>query len=786
MQPHFFDKDTSIKIQDVLETIADACCVVDRQSRIVYINLRACEMGRGTPETFIGQVCWKVFAQITGRDAEKLLHGAIETTSTVEYEISSPDTATSLWVRACPMSGGLTALCWRDISKQKRSEAALRESEERFRQFFEHSPLGMAIADSGGRFRDANPALCKTLGYASEELTCLSYNDIVHPDDREEFARRESATVAGATLPFRLESRVLRKSGEAMRVNIKVSPLHAQNGRAVCTLGIVESVEPRVVAEKGLQHDEELLEQRIEERTRYLFASQAWLKAHFNNSPDWLTLFRARKDGSFVYEDLNRATERAYGMKRSQVIGRTPQEVLGPDQAQLPLQHMRACLRTGESRRYTALRTIGGATRTIDVVFSLVPQREHGEEPLLVAAARDITDLRQIEDRLHQAQKLEAIGQLTGGIVHDFNNLLTSILGNLELLTTRLSARDPSSARMLAAALRAAERGARLTTRLLAFSRRQRVTPEAVDLNRIVTGMSGLLQSTVGATSRIETSFAEPLSLVLVDPSQIELALLNLVINARDAMPEGGTITISTSNVRLCTPSGPEAPSPGDYVMFSVTDTGTGIREEIIDKVFEPFFTTKEVGKGSGLGLSQVLGVAKKLGGGVRIKTKLGFGTTVSVYFPRAEGKLASGPETPAPCLDRETGDVRRAVVLLVDDDSDARAGAAEMLRYAGHTVVEAGGGREALYYFDREDDRIDLMLVDCVMPDMNGIETARLARLRRPGLPIMFMTGFADSAIFAAQSTAEQVLQKPFRPSDLAVKVEEALRRAFGRSPDC
>ena len=597
MQPHLLDRDTSITAQDILETIADGCCVVDHESRIVYVNQRACEMGRGTPEAFIGQVCWTVLAQMTGPDAEKLLRGAIEIGSRVEYEIFSPDTALSLWVRVCPMSGGLTALYWRDISEQKREEVALRESEERFRHVFEQSPLGMAIADPGGRFRDANPALCKTLGYTAEDLFRLSYRDIVHPDDREEFARRESAAAAGATSPFRLEGRFLRKSGEAMRVKIKVSPLHAQNGRALCTLAIVESIEAPSPAEKALQHANELLEQRMEEQTHYLSATQAWLKAHFNNSPNWLTLFRARNDGSFVYEDLNPATERAYGLKRSQVIGRSPQEVLGPDQAQLPLQHMRACLRAGESRRYTALRTIGGATRTIDVVFSLVPQRGEDREPLLVAAARDVTEMRQIEDRLHHAQKLEGIGQLTGGIVHDFNNLLTSILGNLELLTTGLSAGDPSSARMLSAALRAAERGATLTTRLLAFSRRQRATPEAVDLNRIVTGMSGLLQSAVGATNRIEASLAEPISLVLVDPSQIELALLNLVINARDAMPESGTITIRTTNVRLRTPRWPEAPSPGDYVMFSVTDTGTGIPDEIVDKVFEPFFTTKEVGK---------------------------------------------------------------------------------------------------------------------------------------------------------------------------------------------
>src|SRR5438105_324224 len=300
----------------------------------------------------------------------------------------------------------------------------------------------------------------------------------------------------------------------------------------------------------ALEQVNEHLEQRIEERTLQLTASEARLQAHFQNSPDWLTLFRARKDGAFVYEDLNPATERAYGLARDQVIGRRLEEVLGVEPAQLPLRHMRACLRTGNNQRYIARRTMAGVTRTIDVLFVLVPERQDSD-PFIIAAARDITEMRQIEDQLHQAQKLEAVGQVTGGIAHDFNNLLTSVLGNLELLGARLGGGDEPSARLLAAVRTAAERGARLTTQLLAFSRQQRMTPKPVELNRIITGMGGLLQSAVGATNRIKTALADRLALALADPSQIELVILNLAINARDAMPDGGTITIKTSNVRL-------------------------------------------------------------------------------------------------------------------------------------------------------------------------------------------------------------------------------------------
>jgi PAS domain S-box-containing protein len=730
----------------------------------------------------IGGVFWKVFPQLIGTDAEKLLRGAVEAGSRVEYETFSPLNERWLRVRVCPVSEGLTGLYWRDISDQKTAEEALRQSEERFRRVFQQSPLGMATADLSGRFREVNPALSHMLGYAAEDLTGLSYLDIVHPDDRKKCARRGRAATAGAIPHFQLEERFVRKSGEPIWVRINVSPLRGRDGRVLYTLGIIESIEERRRAEEALQQANELLEQRIEERTRQLSASQARLQAHFNNSPDWLTLFRARTDGAFVYEDMNPATERAYGLKRDHVIGRRLEEVLGVEPAQLPLRQMRACLRTGDNQRYIARRTMAGVTRTIDVLFVLVPERQEGDS-FIIATARDITEMRQIEDQLHQAQKLEAVGQLTGGIAHDFNNLLTSILGNLEMLRARLGSGDQSSARLLSAALTAAERGAQVTTQLLAFARQQRMAPEAVDLNQIVAGMGGLLQTAVGATNRIKAVLAESLWLALADPSQIELVILNLAINARDSMPGGGTITIGTSNVRLGAPERPAEPLPGDYVMCSVADTGTGIANEILGKVFEPFFTTKEVGKGSGLGLSQVLGVAKQLGGGVRIETRLRAGTTVKVYLPRANGGLVSQkPGLTKSRRDPETDDFRRAVVLLVDDDSEVRAATAEMLRYAGHDVVEAGSGSKALNRLDQEGDPIDLMIVDYVMPGMNGVEVARLGRLRRPNLPILFITGFADTAALAAEADSDHILQKPFYTADLVAKIAGVFRIASGR----
>jgi PAS domain S-box-containing protein len=765
--------------RDILETIGDGFCAVDRGWKLVYVNQSACEMWGLTLDTLIGRNFWDVFPQMTGTDAEKYLRIAVEAGTRVAYETFSPISARWLWVRVCPMSGSLTGVYWRDISDRKSAEAALGGGEEYFRRVFEQSPLGMVTADLNGRLRQTNAALSRMLGYSAEELAGLCYLDIVHKDDRGECERQSRAAVTGEISRLQLEGRFVRKSGDAIWVRLNTSPIRGHDGRVLFSLGIIEKIDERRHAEEALQQVNEHLEQRIEERTFQLTASEARLQAHFQNSPDWLTLFRATTDGVFIYEDLNPATERAYGLTRDQVIGRRLEDVLGVEPAQLPLRHMRACLRTGENQRYIARRTMAGATRTIDVLFVLVPERHEGDA-FIIASARDITDMQHVEDQLHQAQKMEAVGQLTGGIAHDFNNLLTTILGNLELLGARLGGGDEPSVRLLAAVRTAAERGARLTTQLLAFARQQRMTPKPIELNRIINGMGGLLQSAVGATNRIETALADRLALAFADPSQIELVILNLAINSRDAMPDGGTITIKTSNVRLGAPERPEEPIPGDYVMCSVADTGTGIPDDILDQVFEPFFTTKEVGKGSGLGLPQVLGVAKQLGGGVRIQTRAGAGTTVNVYLPRAREDLApseastTGRES---CPNAGAISFRRAMVLLVDDDNDVRAAAAGMLRYAGHDVIEAANGREALDCLGREGDRIDLMIVDFVMPGMNGIEVARRVRLSRPGLPILFVTGFANTAALAAQTNSDLILSKPFRTTELVAKIEEALR---------
>ncbi|SEP50957.1 His Kinase A (phospho-acceptor) domain-containing protein [Methylobacterium sp. ap11] len=395
------------------------------------------------------------------------------------------------------------------------------------------------------------------------------------------------------------------------------------------------------------------------------------------------------------------------------------------------------------------------------------------------ALQHQIAERERIEDALRQAQRLEAVGQLTSGVAHDFNNLLTVIAGNIEFLERAVF--DDRSRRRLEMMRGAAERGARLTAQLLAFSRRQKLEPVPVQLNRTVASMRDLLQSSMGGSSRIEMTLQPDLWPALVDATQIELIILNLAINARDAMAVGGCLTIETANVRLASPPARvEEPNPGEYAMVAVSDTGTGIPAEVLSRVFEPFFTTKEVGKGSGLGLAQVYGFAKQSGGGVRIDTRVGEGTSVRVYLPRAAGEAAQHELHPARAdasLSRDASDKR--VVLVVDDDSAVRDITTTRLAEAGYAVREAGSGLAAIQALEA-DAAVDLAVLDFAMPGMNGVEVATVIRSRWPAIQILFVTGYADHTALSQVDVGgdDRVVQKPFRGEDLERKVASILER--------
>jgi signal transduction histidine kinase/ActR/RegA family two-component response regulator len=381
----------------------------------------------------------------------------------------------------------------------------------------------------------------------------------------------------------------------------------------------------------------------------------------------------------------------------------------------------------------------------------------------------EITERKQAEAALQQAQKMELIGQMTGGVAHDFNNLLTGVLGNLELASRRTE--DDKIRRYLAGATQAAQRGAKLTAQLLAFSRTQRLQTEPTDLNALVSGMGDLLFRTIGSTVRIETVLQKGLWSAMIDGSQIELVILNLAINARDAMPGGGRLTITTSNAGRAEPSRPPELTADDYVVVSVSDTGLGMTEEVQKKAFEPFFTTKAVGSGTGLGLSQVYGIAKQTGGAVRIDSRLGKGTTVAVYLPRALSLPVHHKTDEEAVAALPAG---HATILVADDDRDVRELLVSCLDSLGYRALAASSGSLAVEMIEKNSS-IELLMVDIAMPEMNGIEVARVVAAKRPELPIVFMTGYIGSSKLDGVEQ-QRLMKKPFTVAELTKQVEEAL----------
>ncbi len=404
-------------------------------------------------------------------------------------------------------------------------------------------------------------------------------------------------------------------------------------------------------------------------------------------------------------------------------------------------------------------------------------QRVQERTAELAAANRQllaqIDERERVEATLRRMQRLEAVGQLTSGVAHDFNNLLTVVLGNLGFLEKSLAALgiDGKISQRLSYMRSAAERGAKLTHQLLSFSRRQRLEPKTVDLNDCLSNMRDLLQSTMGGTIAFETDLATDLWTASVDPTQLELAVLNLAINARDAMEVGGTLTVTTRNARLGPPSAPEEPPAGEYVEVCVTDTGTGMTDETRAKALEPFYTTKEIGKGSGLGLSQVLGFAQQSGGGIRISSQFGQGTTIHIYLPKADSKPET-VEARAPQIAHHSDGTLR--ILLVDDDRAVREVTADILREVGYDVIEAGSAGAALEMLNRE-GKIDLLVLDFAMPGMSGADLARQIRPRHPSLPLIFITGFADRGALEGFRGA-RVISKPFIDDELVEAVRKSL----------
>ena len=507
--------------------------------------------------------------------------------------------------------------------------------------------------------------------------------------------------------------------------------------------------------------------QRAEGAARKLRRGEERLRSLFENALDVIAVL----DPSGAVRFAAPSAERILGHEAGALEGRSLLELMHPDDRDDGAAKLSEALMAPQtpSRLEVRVRRADGQWLWMDIALQLrelAPGR-----PALVASLRDVTERRALEARLQQAQRLETIGQLAGGVAHDFNNLLTAVLANLAILDSSLSPGSSHREEVRDATL-AAERAARLTRQLLAFARQQVVAPRRVDLNESVEAMDRLLGRIIGEHIARETRLAPGLWPVRIDPAQLEQVLVNLVVNARDAMPGGGTLTVATANV-LVEPGdrSPEAVdvAPGPWVRLTVEDTGHGMDEPTLSRIFEPFFTTKDKGRGTGLGLATVHGAVQQAGGHVRVQSAPGAGTRFTVWLPRDRG----GPEPEAAASDAAaTGG--RETILLAEDDSQVRSLAARILSDRGYRVLPAADGLEALRAADGHQGPIALLATDVVMPGLGGLGLAETLRSRRPRLRVLFLSGYPEGGV----EPGAAFLSKPFTPDQLATAVRQVLDR--------
>ena len=664
-----------------------------------------------------------------------------------------------------------------DITTRKLTEKVLSESEERFRSIADSAPVPMWVSRLDGLRQFVNRAYHEFLGVSFADALNFDWRKALHPDDLERILREQRAG-EGSRMPFALEARYRRHDGQWRWLRSESQPRWGPGGEHIGFIGVAHDITASKDAERVLTELNETLERRIEDRTRQLAASEALIQTFFHHSSEYYAILVEENDGHFRYAEINPATLRLYKKTREVVVGRTVQEVFGVERASEIEAHLAACLREGAPHQYE--RTQGDAV--IEAIVTPAPQ-EPGAPRRVVVSAHDVTERRRLEQQLHQSQKMEAVGQLTGGVAHDFNNMLTLVIGGLDIMGRQITnLPDPLALTRMERgrdmAMQGAQRAASLTMRLLAFSRQQPLNPQALDANTLVADVCDLLRRAIGETIALETVLGKDLWRMYADANQLENALLNIGFNARDAMPNGGKLIIETANASLDRPymsSLSEDIEPGEFVMIAMTDTGVGMDKTTQERAFDPFFTTKEVGKGTGLGLSQVYGFARQSAGHVRIYSEVGEGTTVKIYLPRSVDDTKNPVIGEGNKLSQWTGAER---ILVVEDDDGLREYASGVLKELGYHVTRASNGAAALEILSGR-DHVDLLLTDVVMPGgVNGRQLADAAVSQRPNLRVLYMTGYTRDAIVHQGRLASGIhmISKPFSFEELASKVRQVL----------
>lgn len=646
-----------------------------------------------------------------------------------------------------------------DTTRQQNTDEALLESERQFRATFEQAAVGIAHVALDGRFLRINDRYCDLLGYSHSEFHERTFQTITHPDDLDVDLERVRAVLDGHIPRYSLDKRYIRRNGSILWAHLTVSLVRNADGKPEYFVSVIEDISAKKAAEAELQERE------------------ARLRPILDTAPE--ALITIYQNG--LIETFSRSAEILFGYRAEEVVGRNVSILMPSPYREGHDRYLEHYLRTGE-RRIIGIGRVVSARRKDGTIFPIelsVGEVLSDRPRLFTGFIRDLTSKQRMEQELRQAQKMEAVGQLSGGIAHDFNNLLTVILGNLEMLERRLSA--PRDLALIREALQTTEYGAELTERLLAFSRRGPLHPQITDVGHLLESLMPLLHRTLG--ENIEISLRSTLTAfhALVDPGQLQNAILNLAINARDAMPGGGRLTIGVENIEF--DQGDvllrSDMLPGRYISISITDTGSGMSRAVAERAFEPFFTTKNVGAGTGLGLSMVYGFAKQSGGHAEIYSEPGIGTTVRLYLPNAfsaaqqETAEKAVPLTVSPEIRTPHGET----IMVVEDEARVRRLTIRRLRELGYNVLEAANGPEALGMIDAHPE-LNLLFTDMIMPGgMNGKDLAAHVRAKRPGLKVLLTSGYAEPELIKhGLSDDTQLLRKPYTAAELARTLAQIL----------
>ena len=630
----------------------------------------------------------------------------------------------------------------------RRLERARRAAESRFDQLADALPELVYQCDPQGRLTYGNARWREVTGFVPGGPMTDAVDQRIHPDDAGTVQAKVARSLADGT-PMTSMHRLRWPDGKYRWHLARVLPLRDEAGRITSWLGVSTDVD-------DLRRDQA----RLQRQSQLLDAANEAIVV---------------RDAADVITYWNRGAERLYGYTAAEAIGQPVFSLLYRD-APEAREAARQVREQGDFRGRLVAYDRHGDAHTVELHWALL-RDEDGRAGDVMAIHVDVTQRVLLEQRLQQTMRLEAVGELTGGVAHDFNNILTVVLGNAELLADRLKD-EPRTLRLAESIRAAAQRGAQLTQRLLAFARRQVLDPRAVQVGELLEGMRPLLAKVLRADVTLEVRTAEGGWRAEVDAAQLEHAIVNLCVNARDAMPRGGTVRVETSAVTVTDEdlAGDPDLAPGQYVRLAVTDTGDGIPPEVLPRIFEPFFSTKERGRGTGLGLSMVYGFVKQSNGHVQVRTERGQGTTVALLFPRAESTSVEPPK-PRPAGSLPPG----TTVLLAEDDDLVRGAVGHLLRVLGVEVVAVADGAAALEVL-RSPARVDLLITDVVMPGgMNGAELADQAAAVRPGLRILFSSGYSADVIQqeGRLPPGVQLLGKPYTLAELSRKLHELLAPA-------